>query len=89
MKNGVVVLFRFFGFIVWTGVGICAGGLAGGAICARWVVADVTRRLPPPRDATWPMVLIFAFAGAILGVILAQVSVHLLFVKFRPVSKDG
>jgi hypothetical protein len=88
MRKSVVGLFRFLGIILWTVAGFCAGGVAGGTICERLVIADVTKRLPPPRDATGPMVLIFALAGAILGAICAQVFVRFLLARFFPFSAE-
>jgi hypothetical protein len=88
MRKSVVSLCRFLGIILWTVAGFCTGGVAGGAICERWVIADVTKRLPPPHDATAPMVLIFALAGAIVGAIFAQVLVRFLLARFFPFSAE-
>ena len=71
MKDGITHRFRFLLHVVLTAVGFCVGGLAGLAI-AGWLLSDVTKRLPPPRDATSPMVLIGGLIGGALGVVLAQ-----------------
>jgi hypothetical protein len=88
MKSTFVSILRFLGFVVWTAIGALVGGLAGAMICANWVIADVTRRLPPPRDATFPMVVIWGLGGAVLGAALAQVLAVRVPAKYFPVSGE-
>jgi NhaP-type Na+/H+ or K+/H+ antiporter len=86
MNNRAVGLAKFFVLWVWTVLGFCAGGFASGEIYA-WSVSDVTKRMPPPRDATFPIILIFTLVGAVLGAIAAHVSGYLFLVKFYPASE--
>jgi hypothetical protein len=77
MKYGLVrQVVRFSLLIAWSGVGLCAGGLVGGVV-ASWELSDATKHLPPPRDATWPMVIAFVLVGSAVGGILAQIGVAL------------
>ena len=73
-------LFKLLGLVAWTFFGFCAGGVTG-AEYGNWQLADVTRRLPPPQDATWPMELIIAITGAAIGAILAWVSGYFFLAK--------
>jgi hypothetical protein len=86
MNKRVVGIAKLFGLWVWTLIGFCAGALAGFEI-AVWSLSDVTKRLPPPRDATFPMELIIVLVGAVLGAIVAHVSGYLFLVKSYPASE--
>ena len=77
---------RLLGLLAWVGLGASIG-MFGGCEVGRWSLSGLSK-LPPPRDATAPMELMYLLIGSAFGAVAAFISVPLLLAKLFPFSRE-